>query len=188
MSLISKILLTALLTATLLPLADAKGNEEAVSFSFNGQTYLHRWSEKNQHEFTPSAQEDLDHWDDMITINVLPDSGDADTLATSATNTLTYYQNAGTVVRTGKIDTADGSPEFLVVAVLGNGQLLEANFARFIISDGVGLEIISQHRIYGTAVEDAMSAWLSGNGPSIEDKLVAWDGTPTVKVLRALSH
>src|SRR4051794_13438550 len=33
--------------------------QEKPAFAFNGVDYFHRWSEKNQHEFTPAKQEDL---------------------------------------------------------------------------------------------------------------------------------
>ena len=45
------------------------GKEESSAFAFKGVEYFHRWSQADQHEFTPAKQEDLDRWADMITIN-----------------------------------------------------------------------------------------------------------------------
>jgi hypothetical protein len=44
----------------------------AKTLSFRGVDYLHRWSKDGQNEFTPKGQEDLNKWQDMITINVAP--------------------------------------------------------------------------------------------------------------------
>ncbi|MGE5209278.1 MAG: hypothetical protein ACM3KL_08115, partial [Alphaproteobacteria bacterium] len=38
------------------------------AFVFSGVDYFHRWSQNDQHEFTPQSQEDLEKWSDMITI------------------------------------------------------------------------------------------------------------------------
>ena len=39
------------------------------AFIFGGVGYLHRWSQNDQHEFTPEGQEDVEKWSDMITLN-----------------------------------------------------------------------------------------------------------------------
>ena len=41
--------------------------DDAARCEFRGVTYLHRWTEKDQHEFTPEGQEDLQRWSEMIT-------------------------------------------------------------------------------------------------------------------------
>jgi hypothetical protein len=51
------------------------------AFMFGGVGYFHRWSQNDQHEFTPTGQDDLEKWSDMITINVYPTAHDGDALA-----------------------------------------------------------------------------------------------------------
>jgi len=46
--------------------------------------YFHRWSQNDQHEFTPEGQQDLNKWSDMITANAYPDVDDAERLAEKA--------------------------------------------------------------------------------------------------------
>ena len=43
------------------------------AFVFRGVSYFHRWSQKEQHEFTPEKQEDLKKWSDMMTVNGYPE-------------------------------------------------------------------------------------------------------------------
>jgi len=40
------------------------------AFVFGGGGYFHRWPDNDQHEFTPTGQDDLQKWTDMITINI----------------------------------------------------------------------------------------------------------------------
>ena len=55
-----------------------QGSEAKHAFAFGGIEYLPRWSMKNQHEFTPAGQEDLQKWSDMITMNIYSDARDGD--------------------------------------------------------------------------------------------------------------
>ncbi len=52
---------------------------------FRGVAYIHRWAGKDQHEYTPEEQEDLERWSDMITINLHRAAKDGDGLANVAT-------------------------------------------------------------------------------------------------------
>jgi hypothetical protein len=182
-----KLLLISLLGVGLLPPAMARGDGPSLAFKFNGQVYEHRWSQGGQNEFTPQGQDDLDHWQDMMTINVFEDVRDTKALSAIAGNTLENYQGMGKIIRSAKVGAVDGSTEFLVVAVLSSGTTQEANFARFTLTRGMGLAIISQHRAEGAESESEMSAWLLKHGQANEDKLMAWDGMPTAKALQALS-
>jgi hypothetical protein len=52
--------------------ADAVATADAKpTFVFGSVGYFHRWSDNDQHEFTPTSQNDLQKWTDMITINVM---------------------------------------------------------------------------------------------------------------------
>src|SRR6476646_860747 len=62
------------------------------AFVFRGSSYFHRWSQNEQHEFTPDKQEDLEKWSDMLTINGYPSVGDGESLATAANAILENYK------------------------------------------------------------------------------------------------
>ena len=57
---------------------------EQPAFVFRSAAYWNRWSNNNQHEFTPRGQEDLQKWSDMVTINLYPDVRDGEALAKTA--------------------------------------------------------------------------------------------------------
>ncbi len=61
---------------------------EKPTFVFKGTGYWHRWSQNDQHEFTPRGQEDLEKWSDMVTINLHPDARTGEALATTANTVL----------------------------------------------------------------------------------------------------
>lgn len=162
--------------------------EAPMTLVFGGGTdYIHRWSKGGQNEFTPSGQEDLAKWTDMVTINVHDTVTDGDQLANVANTVLTNYEGAGGyVIRTdSKPLTPERSAEHLVVAVLGNPEYLEAAFARFVLHEGVGFVIVYSHRVYGEAGAE-MDKWLQSNGTSVEEMLMAWNGIPTMKALKGL--
>lgn len=159
----------------------------AMTLSFRGADYLHRWSSNHQNEFTPRGEADLEKWRDMITINVNEKVGNGDQLARFANAVLANYKRHGKVLRTNSIPRTETRPaEHFIVAILGNRALLEAAFARFVMVDGVGFVIVYSHRVYGDRVGPEMSAWLKANGPDVEKTLMAWDKMPTLASLRQL--
>ncbi len=174
----------AAILALLPALALAAGAEE---LSFDNVNYQHRWSKNGQNEFTPPAETDLNHWTDMITINVIDQATDGDKLAQLANLVLKRYQTAGKVVRTNSIARSETRPaEHYIAAVLGNPGFLEAVFARFVLVDGTGLIIIHSHRVYGAQAGNELSQWLRANGPGQEQILMAWTGAPSLQALRQL--
>ena len=75
--------------------ADTAATTEAkAAFVFRGVSYFQRWAQDDQCEFTPTGQENLEKWSDMITINVYPSAHDGDTLAMKA-NVLENYKSHG---------------------------------------------------------------------------------------------
>jgi hypothetical protein len=159
----------------------------AQSLAFGGTTYVHRWSKNGQNEFTPPDDADLARWRDMVTINVHDTVRDGDALAALANGVLGNYQKFGKVLRTdSRPRTAQRPAEHFVVAVLGDPGFLEAAFARFVLVDGGALVIVYSHRIYASKAGDAMSQWLSANGPAIEKTLMGWDKAPSIPALKTL--
>lgn len=159
-------------------------------FVFGRVGYFHRWSQNDQHEFTPTAQDNLQKWTDMITINVYPSAHDGDALATKANAVLENYKShGGRVLRTDSVPrTPDRPAEHFIAVVFGRPNFVEAAFARFKLVDGVGCSIVYSHRIYGQKVGDQMSKWPNDNGPKMEKTLMGWNNIPTPTALRQLPH
>jgi hypothetical protein len=158
------------------------------AFVLGGVDYFHRWSQKDQHEFTPQGQEDLEKWSDMITINVYASTHDGDALAAKANAVLENYKNHGArVLRTNSVPrTPDRPAEHFISVVFGRPNFIEAAFARFKLIDGVGCSIVYSRRIYGAKVGDQMSGWLNQNGPRTEKTLMEWTAVPSPTSLREL--
>ena len=151
----------------------------AAALSFRGVGYWHRWSKNGQHEFTPEGQSDLQAWTDMVIVNVHREVRTEEQLAGLANAVLGNYQNAGKVLKTAsKPKTPDQLAEHLAVAVLGAPGVLEATFARFVLTDGVGTVISYSHRVYGNAVGPAMNDWLKAYGAQVESALMDWNNVP----------
>ncbi len=165
----------------------AAAQNDIMTLNFNKTDFSHRWSKGNQHEFTPSGQEELVSWTEMMTLVVYPEVIDGDDLSVVANNVLGFYKQRGKIVRTdSKRRTFRKPAEHLIVAILGDPGFLEAAFARLIIADELGIAIVYSYRIYGSDVGDAMSAWLKEKGPGVESALMEWDGLPPVTAIRLL--
>ena len=166
----------------------AAATERKAAFAFGGVDYFHRWSENDQHEFTPKDQDNLEKWTDMITVNVYSSAHDGDALAVKANAVLENYKgHGGRVLRTDSVPrTPDRPAEHFVAVVFGRPNFLEAAFARFKLVDGVGCSIVYSHRIYGEKTGDQMSKWLTDNGPKMEKALMDWNNSPSPASLRQL--
>jgi hypothetical protein len=168
----------------------AATTEGKAAFVLGGVAYLHRWSQDDQHEFTPTGQNDLEKWSDMITINVYPSAHDGDALAVKANAVLENYKShGGRVLRTDSVPRTPNRPaEHFIAVVFGRPNFLESALARFKLVDGVGCSIVYSHRIYGQKVGDQMSKWLNDNGPKMEKMLMEWNNSPPPASLRQLSR
>src|ERR1044071_1885037 len=83
-------------------------DSSAPAFSFRQMEYFHRWSQAEQHEFTPAKQEDLEHWTDMITINGYPGVDEGEKMAGTANAVLgNYRSHKGKILRTNSIPATD---------------------------------------------------------------------------------
>ncbi len=163
--------------------ASAAQSAHEPSFEFGSVEFFHRFTQGDHHEYTPAGQEDLQAWKQMVTIIRHPRITDSDGLAGLANAMLVGSQDRrGKLLRTDSVAaTLDAPAEHLLVVVLGNPQLLEAVFARFVMRDGVGTLIMYAHREYGRAVGDQMSDWLRANGPAVEEMLMQWSAWPTLR-------
>jgi hypothetical protein len=156
------------------------------AFVFGNVAYFHRWSQNDQHEFTPAKQEDLKRWSDMITVNGYPNVADGDQLAATANAVLeNYKKHQAKVLKTHSVPrTAEQPAEHLIAVIFTQPDFIEVAFARFKLLDGKGCSLVYSHRIYGNEIGDAMSAWLSAHGDHIETTLMEWNSIPSPTLLR----
>jgi len=186
--------LLAVLALACIPLDSQKTYAAATAatpaFVFGGVSYLHRWSQNDQHEFTPGGQDDLQKWSDMITMNVYPSAHDGDALSAKANAVLENYKShGGRMLRTNSVPrTPDQPAEHFIAVVFGRPNFIEVAFACFKLVDGVGCSIVYSHRIYGDRVGDQMSGWLNDNGAKMERTLMEWNNIPSPASLRELPH
>lgn len=166
--------------------AAGSGETTADAVQFLGADYLHRWSQGEQHEFTPQGQDDLKHWSDMITIVYHRNAKDGEGLAAIANSVLELYKNnRAMVLKTNSVPRTPTSPaEHLVVVVLGRPEFIEVAFARFKLVNGLGLSVVYSHRIYGKKIGDEMSAWLKDHGPSSEKALMGMQDIPLLEAAK----
>jgi hypothetical protein len=173
---------------SILPATENDGRDATSkrAFVFGDVPYFHRWSQNDQHEFTPAQQEDLERWSDMITVNGYPNVADADQLASTANAVLEKYKNhPAKVLKTRSVPrTAKQPAEHLIAVMFTQPDFIEVAFARFKLLEGKGCSLVYSHRIYGKEMGDKMNAWLSANGQAIETTLMEWNSIPSPTLLR----
>ena len=158
-----------------------------LSLNFRGTPYLHRWSSRGQHEFTPAPDADLARWRDMLTLNVHAQVQQGEQLAGVANAVLGNYQRHGKVLQTRSTPRTPERPaQHFIAAVLGTREFLEAAFARCLMHEGQGLVAVVSHRVYGTAAGPEMSAWLGAQGRPVDEALTGWNGLPPLASLNRL--
>ena len=147
------------------------------AFSFRQVEYFHRWSQAEQHEFTPAKQEDLEHWTEMITINGYPGVDEGEKMAGTANAVLgNYRSHDGKVLRTNSVPATDERPaEHFISVLFTRPDFTEAAFARFKLVDGKAHSFVYSHRVYGDKASDEMSEWLKANGEKTENALMDWN-------------
>jgi hypothetical protein len=147
------------------------------AFNFQQADYFHRWSQADQHEFTPAKQEDLEHWTEMITINAYPGVDEAEKMAGTANAVLgNYRSHNGKILRTNSVPATDERPaEHFISVLFTRPDFAEAAFARFKLIDDKGYSFVYSHRVYGDKAGDQMSEWLKTNGEKTEKALMDWN-------------
>lgn len=177
-----------LIAALTMPVWTARAQKpEGLTLSFRGTPFAHRWSQGDQHEFTPDGDSDLKTWRDMITLNVHAQTTRGEQLADVANKVLSNYQQHGKILQTRSTPRSAQRPaEHLIVAVLGTPQLLEATFARCMLHDGTGFIAVVSHRVYGKNVGPEIGQWLAAQGAQTEQALMAWGPLPATSQLKRL--
>jgi hypothetical protein len=151
---------------------------------FGDVTYVHRWSNAGQHEFTPLGQEDIERWSDMVTIQRYLGVKDDEGLKSMANAVVDSYRRSGaTVLRNDSVPPTGKNPaEHLIVLLLPAPGITEAIFARFKMDRGIGASVTYSHRVYGQKVEGQMSAWLEARLSSTEKSLKGLQQIPSLSL------
>jgi hypothetical protein len=168
------------------PLTLTAADSSAPAFSFRQVEYFYRWSQAEQHEFTPAKQEDLEHWTDMITINGYPGVDEAEKMAGTANAVLgNYRSHKGKILTTNSVPAKDGRPaEHFISVLFSRPDFAEAAFARFKLVNGKGYSFVYSHRFYGAKADDEISDWLKTNGEKTEKALMGWNPPGSVLLAR----
>mgnify|MGYP000950769867 CR=1 FL=1 len=69
-------------------------NTKSTAFTFAGVQYFHRFTKDDQNEYTPMGEEDLQRWNNMVTINYYRASKTGEALASNANAVLGNYKAA----------------------------------------------------------------------------------------------
>jgi hypothetical protein len=146
-------------------------------------TYFLRWSQDDQHEYTPAGQEDLARWTDMLTINYHRDLNDPAGLELLANHVLgSYRANNATIIRTASLPATDTTPaEYLAVAAFRTAELVEVAMTRFKLLDDMAAAVTYSRRAYGDGAVDQAMTWLQDHGAPMEAALMRLDA-PTEPV------
>ncbi len=157
-------------------IASAFAKDQTAAFTFRQVDYFHRWTGGTQHEFTPANQDDLDHWTDMMTINVYPDVAEGEKLAGAANAVLgNYKSHGGKILKTDSVPaTSDRPAEHFIAVLFTQAGFAEAAFARFKLHEGKGYSFVYSHRFYGKNATEETKAWLKANGEETETALMEW--------------
>lgn len=149
------------------------------TLNFDGKRYLHRYSKNGQHEFTPAGQEDLQRWQEMLTLVMRP-GADAENTRQWAEAMAAGYKEKGLLVQ------ADQPPggEYRMLGVLGAPGMTEVNFVRVMPHGSGAMTVLVQRRFYGEESRQ-MADWVRDNSPRLSGLLVDWQ-PPAESQIKAL--
>lgn len=157
------------------------------SIEFEGARFFHRWSQKDQHEFTPAGQEDLGRWQQMITLREGPDIDTAEALMQWGSSVAGSYERIGTIIRTQFYPATDErGPECLIVGAFVQDAFAEAAFARIVLVDDGAVLFVYSSRTYGADATEQIQQWLIDHGAATERAVMAWTAFPSVSWLTQL--
>jgi hypothetical protein len=132
-----------------------KGDVQSNGFEFGGTTYLPRWSQDNQFEFTPAGQEDLKSRKDMVTVVLYPNVHEENGLAAQANAVLTLYSipTAKVLLTTSVPRTKQKTAEHFIAVMFAQRnageQYMEFAATRLLLVSGQGVAIVYSRRFYG---------------------------------------
>lgn len=169
-------LLACLLVAAPAAALDRGATARGKPVTLAGVTYLPRWNSATQFEYTPTGQEDLKRWSEMITFVDVP--------GLTSSGRLIQYRDAlransskdGAVLGEQCVPSDEAPREcWLSTALKGDG-FVETTISRITTVNGAGLVAIFAHREYGPQAADKATAWL--RSPAARKTNAAWLAWP----------
>lgn len=181
------ILAFALLAPALPAWADDGPASASTTLQFEGSSYRYRWSQDGLYEFTPAGQEDLDHWQDMLSVAIKREVQQPEQLAALANALLASYQAHGKILATdSRPMTADTPAEHLIVAAMSIEDVVEVVFARLVLVDGTGEVVVYSKRMYGKDNASEVANWINTQASTKALALTKWQHVPSASELATL--
>ena len=153
----------------------------SLTFTFDRQNYVNRWSKSGQNEFTPTSEKDLNKWNDMMTVSIFKHLTNLQGVKAASVATQGLYKSAGVLLDTTNRKKADQSEDYLLVGLIEdpNKAYTEIAFTRFMLVKGHGQSIVYSHRIYHSGPDKAVvDSWLATHKATMTDQLANWSDWP----------
>ena len=153
--------------------------------TFRGTEYLLRSAEGHEYDFTPSGQEDLSTFTDMLAIDLYPAAHNQEALATITSRVVAIMQGAkGTILRTVSVSASGQQPgEHFLSATRPTAHGADFDAVRFVLVDNKGVGVFYTRRSYGESAAGTTSAWVAKNAADVEQQLRHFDASRIVSAV-----
>ncbi len=154
--------------------------------TFRGTEYLLRSSHGNVYDFTPSGQEDLSAFTDMLALDLYPAAHDQEALATITSRVQAIARGAkATILRTISVSASGQQPgEHFLAAVLPTPHGVDFDVAHLVLVDQQGVGVFYTHRSYGESAAGTTSEWVKKNAADVEQQLLQFDASRMVSSVK----
>lgn len=143
------------------PLAAAAAPPSKVRI---GETvYEHRWSDGDFHEFTPTGQDDLDRYSEMITLPPSPAGRTAADLERYTDEKATTTRTRGGEVLSQRCEPATPThvPDCTLLVVYAKPDHVELAVSKHMAAAGTIVPVLFAHREYGEGAGQRAQAWMA---------------------------
>jgi hypothetical protein len=150
--------------------------------TFRGTEYLLRSSQGNTYDFTPSGQEDLHTFSDMLELNLYSAAHDQEALATITSRVRAIAQGAKATIQVSASGQQPGDHFFAAVLPTAHGVDFDA--IHFVLVDQQGYGVFYTHRSYGESAAGKTSEWVTKNAADVEQQLLRFDASRMVSAVK----
>eukprot|EP00112_Aurelia_sp_Birch-Aquarium-sp1_P006245 Seg16925.1 transcript_id=Seg16925.1/GoldUCD/mRNA.D3Y31 product="putative K" protein_id=Seg16925.1/GoldUCD/D3Y31 len=174
----------------------AEKKAEPFSVILNGTKYFHRYSKGMLNEFTPKGQENLNTWNDMITIFRVDAANNEDKLKELVAGLKeTLKKDGGVMFFERTIEKKGDTPTTYLYGMMIRKEMhLELVSAKATLHDGVSHILMMSHREYGkpNATTAAIVKWLQSQEKlkdgraKVDVEIAEWKDFPTKEKLKEL--
>jgi hypothetical protein len=154
--------------------------------TFRGILYLLRSSQGNTYDFTPTGQEDLHTFTDMLSLNLYPAAHDQEALGTITSRTQAVAQGAkATILKTISVSASGQQPgKHFLAAVMPTPHGVDFDAIRFVLVDNQAVGVFYTHRSYGESAAGTTSEWVKKNAADVEQQLLQFDASRMVSAAK----